>query len=285
MTTLVKALILGVLGVSIYVVSFIPPNYKGELLTHDALLARQAALHLSDEENLAKVTELSQRLRRAYEEMPGVSFFTYVFEPPLIEARAFLKMAPKKFKGVVHLGRNNFTTPTFTFTLNNGVFEEYRHASRSTPARIKQYTAPSPSGAENIAFCDGVEDYWCLLGGFIQTWVGEEGSTIPLFAERIAEGKYLGTVLEGGVKCDAVMWENVFFVWPDWWKTNARPEYYYSAHIYFITKEGFLARWDRFEGDNSSSITLLRRKLYRNIRVCELPEETWNFMSSERRHD
>lgn len=200
--------------------------------TYQAIVDLRAQMFLSSTENVLKTQEIADKLGEAYQCEKLLIVATATQEKGLFVAE--MQMAPGYLKSEVYIGDPE-NGPTFVFTLDKEMFLEQRF---SPTLVAKQYPSPTPWGAKNIFLAgDTYSQYWCLLGGCIQTWLGGESWVVKTFQRQILTGDYLGQVKEDGQLCDLIAHEV---------RRETDRGISWICNTFYVAQDGKLLRRDSF---------------------------------------
>jgi hypothetical protein len=221
---------------------------------------RLSEMHLSEEENGVRVIALADRVKRAYANTEFLSFRAEPVWNGKIHGHVQTFMARGRLKTRLLIdGRI-----AYVLTFQEGTIEEFKPAFNGVREQYEVRAADSPNGTHDLTQLDGIDEYGCMLGGYCQTWVGEEVGKTAFFVKRIRDGHYLGTAELRCEPCDLVL---------------APPSAQYGGiELIYIRPDGFIVQNDTFApGKPGSQPRFIRTRPYLDISTAPLPEATWDF--------
>jgi len=131
-----------------------------------------------------------------------------------------------------------------------------------------EYDSPTPTGNKFLVLREGIEQYGCLIGTCLRSWVGPATAQAGLYRDRIRNGSLQGHEIVNGRTCFKVMWEERF---DDYWH---RDLFYFDSETYFWLK------WDTYVSDGATQPKLERSRV---VNVTVLPEipagKTWKYVA------
>lgn len=222
--------------------------------------ARIARHGLSEKENRQKISEITERIKRAHD-CQSLSFTAKISEPPATYiVRVELAMAERRFKTRAFVDE----VPVIVWTLLDGIFEEYKLAYWGSPEEYAKRPAENPSGPDDVVFGGGIERHLCSLGSYYVTWLGKDNPRINYLRERIGTGYWLGLEKDGQEYCDVVACLPV--------------ENYGGTEIFYVRADGFLHKWESIRPVDQSKIPrLMRIRRYGNYQRDQVSPDTWRF--------
>ncbi len=234
----------------------------GDLTDYSCLQARYNRLALSAEENARLVEVLAGKIERAYSSTQYLSFDAECTWPRNVRLQARVAMAPDRLKTVGFIDG----TRVVVYTLQNGLFEEYKAAFKGVPTMYQMKVVGDACGPEDLELLEGIEEYGCPMGGYYHTWLGQGASKPAFFVERTRAGDYLGTTVLEGQRCDLVLCQ-----------PTAR---YGGIELFYFRPDGLAARWDTFRVDKAGAVPKhTRSRIYQRLSLNPLPPDTWDFES------
>lgn len=236
----------------------------GNLQDYRTLEDRRSRLGLSDEKNRAKVAALAQCVERAYARIDCLSFRAEPVWGGKVRGRIETAMARGRLKDRLYIDGKL----AYVLTYRDGLIEEYKLPFHGVPEQYAVRPAEAPNGTHNAEKMEGIDEYGCMMGGFLETWVGERAGKVNFYALRIPEGQYLGQVTLRGCKCDLVL--------------SPANERFGGIELFYIRPDGLVLQNDTFWPDDAGGPPRFERtRPFYNLSTRRLPDETWSFERPE----
>lgn len=227
---------------------------------YDHILRRCAELNLSEKENALRVNEIADRVQRAYSTINYLSFRTEPNWEGRVHGNIETHMAAGRLKTRLRLDGK----VVFVVTCRDNTVEEMKFECKGEPQQREVRPADATGGTHDLSQLGGLEEYGCMLGGCIASWVGSDTAKPKFFEKRIREGFFLGQTSLRGDSCDLVIAP-----------ANAR---YGGIELMYVRPDGFVIQNDSFfKGKGDSQPRLRRQRPFLEISTSPLPHSTWDF--------
>lgn len=175
------------------------------------------------------------------------------------------EMAPQRLRTQMQLGDKLAAA----FVLKNGVMQEFRpewqYNERITIPRAKlEYPAITENGSD-MALLSAPAD--CLVGSYIQSWLGQKSYFAVFFKRRLEEGQVRPDDKINGRTCRVVCYE------------QKAEDGYIRQDVFYFDEVTFLpAKWDTLEADKGGEPKITRARVFTNMALGRRPkEEHWSF--------
>lgn len=227
---------------------------------YDHILKRCAELNLAEKENALRVNEIADRVHRAYSTIDFLSFRTEPNWEGRVHGNIETQMADGRLKTRLRIDGK----VVYVVTCRDNTVEEMKFAGKGEPEQREVRPADASGGTHDLTQLGGLDEYGCMLGGCIASWVGSDTAKPIFFETRIREGCYLGKATLRGVICDLVICP-----------ANLR---YGGIELMYVRPDGFVIQNDTFfKGKKDSQPRLMRQRPFLEISTSPLPVSTWDF--------
>lgn len=218
-----------------------------------------------DPADAEKKQQLLSLVEHALGEHKFLSFRAEVRDPPY-KAVVQTEMAEGKLKTVVWFDGQW----TATILARDGRVHEYRSEwlplSHDRDFRLHNvclsYDAYVPGGTIWALGLDSKRG--CIIGSYLQSWVGKKSRKHEFFRQRIEEGKLLPDARIGDQNCRVLLWEQ-------------REPFLRQDKFFFGAATGLLLRWETItEDDQHETVTKVRE--YSQHKLGDIPrDQKWEF--------